>query len=210
MYVGAARKVFPNKLVAERIKNHYLRLFPIFSRYGIEPIGFQGSFFQVSKLLAYVALENDASWASGVYCFEPMLFRHSNLYFSTIISMRKQRRFVSKQGQPRPRTQLKARVLTKQLKNALLEATLLGPLLPPRNSSSCYFDTVKYVSPSQIWAIPLYSSSCFILYRFKTSKKKQQIICLLWFPYCSGYHVRFTRGRSPVQIWPEILYLFFL
>ena len=54
---------------------------------------------------------------------EPMLFRHVNLYFSTTISMRKQKRFVSKQGQPRSRTQLKARVLTKQLKNVLLEAT---------------------------------------------------------------------------------------
>ena len=53
---------------------------------------------------------------------------YANLYFSTIISMRKQKRFVSKQGQPRPRTQLKARLLTEQLKNGLLEATLLGPL----------------------------------------------------------------------------------
>ena len=53
------------------------------------------------------------------------------LVISTIISMGKQKRFLSKQGQPRPRTQLKARVLTKQLKNGLLEATLLGPLLPP-------------------------------------------------------------------------------
>ena len=77
---------------------------------------------------------------------------------------------------------IEARVLTKQLKNGLLEATLLGRLLPPRNSSSCYFDTVKYVFPSQIWAIPLqphlYSSSCFILYRFKTKKtNKQQKNC---------------------------------
>ena len=53
------------------------------------------------------------------------------LVISSIISMRKQKRFVSKQGQPRPCTQLKVRLPTEQLKNGLLEATLLGPLLPP-------------------------------------------------------------------------------
>ena len=70
--------------------------------------------------------------------------------------MRKQKRFVSKQGQPRPRTLLKARVLTKQLKNGLLEATLLGPLLPPPILPIVILTLfVKYVFPSQISAIPL-------------------------------------------------------
>ena len=80
------------------------------------------------------------------YCFESMSFQHANLYFLTtcIISMRKQKRFVSKQGQPRPCTQLKARLLTERLKNGLLEAILLGPLFPPRNSSNYYFDTHKF------------------------------------------------------------------
>ena len=117
-------------------------------------LAFRVPFFRFPNYLRMLCLKM-AHLGRVAYCFEPMLFRHANLYFSTIISMRKQKRFVSKQGQPRPRTQLKARVLTKQLKNGLLEATLLGPLLPPRNSSSCYFDTVKYVFPSQIWAIPL-------------------------------------------------------
>ena len=26
-----------------------------------------------------------------------------------------------------------------------------------------------------------------------------------WFPWRSGYHVRLTRARSPVQFWPETL-----
>ena len=30
------------------------------------------------------------------------------------------------------------------MKNGLLEATLLGPLLLPRNPSNCYFDTRKF------------------------------------------------------------------
>ena len=117
-------------------------------------LAFRVPFFRFPNYLRMLCLKM-ARLGRVAYFFEPMLFQHANLYFSTIISMRKQKRFVSKQGQPRPRTQLKARVLTKQLKNGLFEATLLGPLLPPRNSSSCYFDTVKYVLPSQIWAIPL-------------------------------------------------------
>ena len=66
-----------------------------------------------------------------LFLFRAHVGQACKLVIFTIISMRKQKRFVSKQGQPRPRTQLKARVLTKQLKNGLLEARLLGPLLPP-------------------------------------------------------------------------------
>ena len=53
-------------------------------------LAFRVTFLKDSKLLAYVVLENGASWRVA-YCFEPMLFRHANLYFSTIISMRKQK-----------------------------------------------------------------------------------------------------------------------
>ena len=31
---------------------------------------------------------------------------------------------------------------------------------------------------------------------------------IAWFPWCSGYHVRLTRGRSPVQAWPETRLLY--
>ena len=158
---------------------------------------------------------NMAHLGRVAYCFEPMLFRHANLYFSTIISMRKQKRFVSKQGQPRPCTQLKVRLPTEQLKNGIFlrlhySVHYYRLAILPIVILTLF---VKYVFPSQIWAIPLqphlYSSSCFILYRFKTNKtNKQQGIFQLWFPQCSGYHVRLTRGRSPVQIWPETLYFF--
>ena len=104
-------------------------------------LAFRVPFFRFPNYLRMLCLKM-AHLGRVVYCFDPMLFQHANLYFSTIISMRKQKRFVSKQGQPRPCTQLKVRLLTEQLKNGLLEATLLGPLLPPRNSSYCYFDTV--------------------------------------------------------------------
>ena len=87
------------------------------------------------------------------YCFEPMLFRHADLYFPTVISMRKQKRFVSKQGQPRPRTQLKARV----------QATLLGPLLPPCNSSYCCFLHSKICFSLANLPITTLASSLFIL-----------------------------------------------
>ena len=103
-------------------------------------LAFRVPFFRFPNYLRMLCLKM-AHLGRVVYCFDPMLFQHANLYFSTIISMRKQKRFVSKQGQPRPCTQLKVRLPTEQLKNGLLEATLLGPLLPPRNSSYCYFDT---------------------------------------------------------------------
>ena len=124
----------------------------MFHGYGIEP-----------NYLCMLCL-NMAHLGRVAYCFEPMLFRHANLYFSTIISMRKQKRFVSKQGQPRPCAQLKVRLPTEQLKNGLLEATLLGPLLPPRNSSYCYFDTVCKIcfSFTNLGNTPL-ASSLFIL-----------------------------------------------
>ena len=120
---------------------------------------------------------NMAHLGRVAYCFEPMLFRHANLYFSTIISMRKQKRFVSKQGQPRPCTQLKVRLPTEQLKNGLLEATLLGPLLPPRNSSYCYFDTVCKIcfSFANLGNTPLASSLfIFLLYLIQIQNKQNK------------------------------------
>ena len=125
-------------------------------------LAFRVPFFRFPNYLRMLCLKM-AHLGRVAYCFEPMLFRHANLYFSTIISMRKQKRFVSKQGQPRPRTQLKARVL------------ITRSIITASNSSSCYFDTVKDVFPSQIWAIllqpHLYSSSCFILYSLKQRKQ---------------------------------------
>ena len=105
-----------------------------------------------------------------VYCFDPMLFQHANLYFSTIISMTKQKRFVSKQGQPRSRTQLKARV----------QATLLSSLLTPRNSSYCCFSHSKICFSFANLRNTTLASSLFILllirivYRFETMKINKQ------------------------------------
>ena len=125
------------------------------------------------------------------YCFETLLFLCNynflcNYKFFFNYNFHKntrsrQKSFVSKQGQPRPHTELKARLLTEQLKNdlflrlhysvhyyrlAILPIVILTLL-------------VKYVFPSQICAIPLqpylYSPGfCFILHRFKTNKTNKQ------------------------------------
>ena len=116
-------------MVAETIKKKIIYdYFPLFHGYGIEPIGFRVPLFRFPNYLRMLCLKM-AHLGREAYFFEPMFFQRADLYFSTIISMRKQKRFVSNQGQPWPRTQLKARV----------QATLLGPLLPPRNSSYCCF-----------------------------------------------------------------------
>ena len=122
------------------------------------------------------------------YCFETFLFLCKLVFFSHNFHKKtrsRQKRFVSKQGQPRLYTQLKARFLTEQLKNGLF--------LRLYNSVHYYRLAilpiailtlfVKYVFPSQMYALPLqpylYSSgSCFTLHRFKTNKtNKQDIIC---------------------------------
>ena len=56
------------------------------------------------------------------HCFETLLFLCKLVFFNYNFhknTRSRQKRFVSKQGQPRPHTQLKARLLTEQLKNDL-------------------------------------------------------------------------------------------
>ena len=132
-------------------------------------LAFRVPFFRFPNYLRMLCLKK-AHLRRVVYCFDPMLFQHANLYFSTIISMRKQKRFVSKQGQPRSRTQLKARV----------QATLLSSLLPPRNSSYCCFLHSKICFSFANLRNTTLASSLFILllirivYRFETMKINKQ------------------------------------
>ena len=76
------------------------------------------NFFRFEKYLYLVCLKM-AHLGRVPYCFETLL-SYANLYFSTIISIRtprsRQKRFLSNHGQPRLYTQLKARLLTEQLK----------------------------------------------------------------------------------------------
>ena len=151
LYVRAARKVFP--YWSQKKKTLFMIISHCFTVMVSNQLAFRVPFLRFPNYLRMLCLKM-AHLGRVAYCFEPMLFRHANLYFSTIISMRTQEVCIK----TRPTSaspSIKARVLTRQLKNGLLEATLLGPLLPPRNSSSCYFDTVKYVFASPIWAIPL-------------------------------------------------------
>ena len=55
------------------------------------------------------------------YCFETLLLLCKLAFFNYNFhkNLRRQKRFVSKQGQPRPHTQLMARLLTEQLKNGI-------------------------------------------------------------------------------------------
>ena len=132
-------------------------------------LAFRVPFFRFPNYLRMLCLKM-AHLGRVVYCFDPMLFQHANLYFSTIISMRKQKRFVSKQGQPRSRTQLKARV----------QATLFSSLLPPRNSSYCCFLHSKICFSFANLRNTTLASSLFILLlirivcRFETMKINKQ------------------------------------
>ena len=105
------------------------------------------------------------------YCFQTFLFLCKLLFFSHNFHKKtrsRQKRFVSKQGQPRLYTQLKARFLTEQLKNSLFLRLYNSAITNASQFFLLLF--VKYVFPSQMYALPLqpylYSSGfCFILHR---------------------------------------------
>ena len=82
-------------------------------------------FVRFEKYLYMVCLKM-AHLGRVAYCFGTLLILCKLVFFNYKFhkNIRRQKRFVSKQGQPRPHTQLKARLLAKQLKNAwsILEA----------------------------------------------------------------------------------------
>ena len=77
-------------------------------------------FVRFEKYLYMVCLKM-AHLGRVTYCFETLLILCKLVFFNYNFhkNIRRQKRFVSKQGQPRPHTQLKARLLTKQLKDGL-------------------------------------------------------------------------------------------
>ena len=64
LYVRAARKVFP--YWSQRKKTLFMIISHCFTVMVSNQLAFRVPFLKVSKLLAYVVLENGASWASGL------------------------------------------------------------------------------------------------------------------------------------------------
>ena len=139
-------------------------------------------FVRFEKYLFMVCLKM-AHLGRVAYCFGTLLILCKLVFFNYKFhkNIRRQKRFVSKQGQPRPHTQLKARLLTKQLKNGLflrLHYSVHYYLLAFLPIVIVLTLFVKYVFHSQICALPLqpylYSSgSCLISYI--ASKQTKQI-----------------------------------
>ena len=77
-------------------------------------------FVRFEKYLYMVCLKM-AHLGRVTYCFETLLILCKLVFFNCNFhkNIRRQKRFVAKQGQPRPHIQLKASLLTKQLKNGL-------------------------------------------------------------------------------------------
>ena len=79
------------------------------------------NFFRFEKYLYMVCLKM-AHLGRVTYCFETLLFLSKLVFFNYNFltnTRSRQKRFLSKQGQPLPLTRLKARLLTEQLKNGL-------------------------------------------------------------------------------------------
>ena len=133
--------------------------------------------FSFEKYLYMVCLKM-AHLGRVTYCVETLLFLCKLVFFNYNLhknTRSRQKRFVSKQGQPRLYTQFKARLLTEQLKLHFSVHYCRLAILPIAVCKICF--------PSQISAIPFQpylcsSGSCFILHRFKTKKtNKQYKIC---------------------------------
>ena len=115
-------------------------------------------FFRFEKYLYIVCLKI-AHLGRVTYCFETLLFLCKLVFFNYNFhknTRSRQKRFVSKQGQPRPQTQLKARLLTEQLKNGLFLRLHYSVHYYRLANLPIVILTmfVKYVFPSQICAIP--------------------------------------------------------
>ena len=104
--------------------------------------------FSFEKYLYMVCLKM-AHLGRVTYCFETLLFLCKLVFFNYNFHKNtrpRKKRFVSKQGQPRPHTQLKARLLTEQLKNVISDEWAREE---DRNK---YFDGTRY---NRAWVLGL-------------------------------------------------------
>ena len=103
------------------------------------------NFFRFEKYLYMVCLKM-AHLGRVTYCFETLLLLCKLVFFN--YDFRKNTRSRQKRFFIKIRSTSASHSIEGQVTNwttekwSILEATLLGPLLPPRNSSYCYFDTV--------------------------------------------------------------------
>ena len=84
-------------------------------------IWWMGTIFVRFEKYLYMVCLKMAHLGRVAYCFGTLLILCKLVFFNYKFhkNIRRQKRFVSKQGQPRPHSQLKARLLAKQLKNGL-------------------------------------------------------------------------------------------
>ena len=85
------------------------------------------------------------------------------------------------------------------------------------HSSSCVADSEQFWPPQIVWTVQRFrkvKESCILTRSSVTSVvtvAAALMIRVMWsvhrLPWCSGYHIRLTRGRSPVQSWAVILIL---
>ena len=176
------------------------------------------SFFRFQKYLYMVCLKMAHLWRV-TYCFETLLFLCKLVFFNYNFhknTRSRQKRFLSKQGQPRPLTRLKARLLTGQLKNGLflrLRAEL-------RETSSLHYSVHYY----RVAILPIVILTLFVNMFFlrKLAQYPSSLIFILpasVLSYIDSKQTKrinsitfvnsgFATGRSPVQIWLESFYFF--
>ena len=149
--------------------------------------------FSFEKYLYMVCLKM-AHIGRETYCFETLLFLCKLVFFNYNFhknTKSRQKRFVSKQGQPRPHTQLKARLLTEQLKNGLFlrlhysvhyyRLAILPIVILTLFVNMFFLRKLAQYPSSLIFNLPV--SVLSYLHRFKTNQtNKQYNLCEQWFP----------------------------
>ena len=128
------------------------------------------------------------------YCFETLLLLCKLVFFNYNFhknTRSRQKRFLSKQGQPRPLTRLKARLLTGQLKNGLFlrlhysvhyyRLAILPIVILTLFVNMFFLRKLAQYPSSLIFNLPV--SVLSYLHRFKTNQtNKQYNLCEQWFP----------------------------
>ena len=174
------------------------------------------NFFRFEKYLYMVCLKM-AHLGRVTYCFETLLLLCKLVFFNYNFhknTRSRQKRFLSKQGQPRPLTRLKARLLTGQLKNGLFlrlhysvhyyRLAILPIVILTLFENMFFLRKLAQYPSSLIFILP----ASVLSYIDSKQTKRINSITFVNSGFRSVVVITSAIGRSPVQIWLESFYFF--
>ena len=163
-----------------------------------------GTNFRFEKYLYMLCLKM-AHLGRVTYCFETLLLLCKLVFFNYNFhknTRSRQKRFLSKQGQPRPLTRLKARLLTGQLKNGLFlrlrysvhyhRVAILPIVILTLFVNMFFLRKLAQYPSSLIFILP----ASVLSYIDSKQTKRTNSITFVNSGFRSGYHVRHRKVAS--------------